>query len=397
MANGVQVVGHTEQDLLVNGPLLWLNFRTEYGSPDLTLYQIPASLSAMTRPVSEQFGQDPFVVAGRTSTLASYGTAAALFTPLPSNAPMGGAMPSGGWTLADFLAQAQGQFNVVLRPRGPAGLFTQQAAPTGPAPPAWNTALNAWWGPWSQLSGPLSAGMTNGRFDALELLRGESLDPANPTPWFQEFLQVRSDWFGLLNYQSPASFTKAVGLSSASFSLDTPVGLARTYLKASPVIENDLSTVQAALQSGAAVASTGPFLDVSIGAAGPGGTVPGPLEGVSLVVNLWKTDWMPVEELRVIVNGTQVVDPAINLGALIQSSADPRLFSGSFTLTQAQLQTSAGKDAWVVVEAGVPLTTTGIYAVGTPWNLTMRGIYPIAVTNPIFVNVTGGSYKPPMP
>jgi len=27
----------------------------------------------------------------------------------------------------------------------------------------------------------------------------------------------------------------------------------------------------------------------------------------------------------------------------------------------------------------------------------MRGIYPIAVTNPIFVNVTGGSYKPPMP
>jgi hypothetical protein len=47
----------------------------------------------------------------------------------------------------------------------------------------------------------------------------------------------------------------------------------------------------------------------------------------------------------------------------------------------------------------VPLTidTTALYApLGTPWSSIMRGIYPIAVTNPIFVNVTGGSYKPPM-
>ena len=71
----------------------------------------------------------------------------------------------------------------------------------------------------------------------------------------------------------------------------------------------------------------------------------------------------------------------------------------SINLTQAQLQTVPGKDAWIVVEAGVPLTidTTALYApLGTPWSSIMRGIYPIAVTNPIFVNVTGGSYKPPM-
>jgi len=397
MANGVQVVGHTEQDLGVDASLIYWYYRAEYSTLALSVYQLPASLSAMNRPPDMQAGWDPFVVSGRTSTLANYGTAAALFTPLPSNARLGGALPSTGWTLADFLAQAQGQFNVVLRPRGPAGLFTQQGAPTGPGAPAWNSALNAWWGPWSQQSGPLSFGMTNGRFDALELLRGESLDPANPTAWFSEFLQVRSDWFGLLNYQSPAFFTKALALSSANFSIDTPVGLARTYLKASPVTENDLSGVLAALQSGAAVASTGPFLDVSIGTAGPGGLVPGPLEGVTLVVNLWKTDWMPVDELRVIVNGTQV-GPSISAASLVQQSGvDPRLYTGSFPLTQAQLQTVAGRDAWVVVEAGVPLATSGIYAAGTPWNLTMRGIYPIAVTNPIFVNVTGGSYKPPMP
>ena len=57
----------------------------------------------------------------------------------------------------------------------------------------------------------------------------------------------------------------------------------------------------------------------------------------------------------------------------------------------------AGKDAWVVVEAGVALSTTGAYRAGTPWNKLMKGIYPIAVTNPIFVkaNGPGSSYTPP--
>ena len=56
----------------------------------------------------------------------------------------------------------------------------------------------------------------------------------------------------------------------------------------------------------------------------------------------------------------------------------------------------AGKSAWIVVEAGVPLNTTGAYKAGTPWNQIMRGIYPIAVTNPIFVDVTGSGYTAPL-
>jgi len=41
------------------------------------------------------------------------------------------------------------------------------------------------------------------------------------------------------------------------------------------------------------------------------------------------------------------------------------------------------------------LSTTGAYAPGSPWNLIMRGIYPIAVTNPIFVYVKGDKYTLP--
>ena len=239
-------------------------------------------------------------------------------------------------------------------------------------------------------------GLANGNFDAVELLRGEGLASLGASAWFDEFHKVRTAWFGLLNYQSPTFFTKALGLSSAQYSLDTPVGLARTYLKAQPVNEKDLSGVLAALKSGAAVASTGPLLDVSIGTAGPGGLVPGPVESVTLVVNLWKPTWMPVDELRVFVNGNPVAvvaNPTTTL--LTQSGTDARKYSGTITLTQAQLQPPAGKDCWVVVQAGVADGQTGAYQVGTPWNAIMRGIYPLAVTNPIFVNVTGGAYKPP--
>jgi hypothetical protein len=370
LANGVQVVGDTEMDLAVDATQLYNSFMAEFNNTNMVAStQRPASLGAINRPASIPFGVDPFVVGARTSNLGTYGTATALFTPAASAARMGGAQDSTGWILADFLSQAQGGYNVLNRPRGPQGLFTQLGAPAGAS----------WWNG----SGPVSYQKVNGDFDAIELLRGEGLDSADPTAWFAEFQLVRADWFALLNTQTPAAFTKALGLSSANTSYDTPVGLARTYLKASPITQNDLGGVLTALKSGAAVASTGPFLEVNVGAAGPGGMVAGPVQAVNLVINLWKTDWMPVDEVRVIVNGNLAltVDPA----SLVQSGSDARMYSGMVSVPMP----SDGKDAWIVVEAGVPLATTGAYRTGTPWNKIMRGIYPIAVTNPIFVNVTG--------
>ena len=109
---------------------------------------------------------------------------------------------------------------------------------------------------------------------------------------------------------------------------------------------------------------------------------------------------MPVNEVRVIVNGTLKRTVAAN--TLTQSGADPRLYTTSFTLAHSELQTVSGKDAWIVVEAGVPLNSDATLPYvptadpNVAWTRIMRGIYPVAVTNPIFVNVTGGAYKPPM-
>lgn len=406
LANGVQVVGHTETDAAVDAQGLYTAFQRDFTNDSLADSQRPASLSALERPAAKPFGADPFVVAGRTSTLAGFGTVTALFTPAPTSARLGGAADGAAWTLADFLAQAQGQFSVVHRPRGPvpapadprtsavagsAGLFTLLGAP--------NLAVTdpAQW--WNQ-TGRLSLGRRNGDFDAIELLRGEGFDPAAPAAWFNEFLQLRTDWFAMLNVQTPARFTKALGLSSARYSLDTPVGLARTYLKAQPALETDLSGVLAALKSGAAVASTGPFLDVSVAGKGPGELVPGPAASVNLAINLWRSDWLPVDELRVVVNG-QVVQ-TLNPAALNPSGTDPRLFTGVVAVPMP----ANGRGAWIVVEAGVPLgidssvpyvpaPASVLRPSGTPWSAIMRGIYPIAVTNPIFISVGGGDYLAP--
>ena len=383
LAEGVQVVARTEQDEQTDPTALRSEFRAEFDTNN-------TSLSDAQR---DAIGNDPFVVGARSSVLSD-GTVTALFTPPPTTARSGGALPSTGWTLADFLTQAQGGFNVIERPRGPQGLFTVRGF--DPAV-ALGTGTNAWW----TQTGPVSLGKREGDFDAIELLRGEYsdasgnplplTDPANATAWFNEFLTVRNDWFGLISQQAPGSFTKGLGLSSARYSLDTPVGLARTYLNlaSATLNQDDLSPVLKALQSGAAVASTGPLLDVSVNGVGPGGLVAGPAATVTLAVNLYAPDWVPVDEVRVVVNG---VVQTLPIASFTASTTDSRLRTATATLTMP-----TGKDAWIVVEGGVPLTTTGAYAPGTPWAKIMKGIYPIAITNPIFVDVTGGGYTPPFP
>jgi hypothetical protein len=327
-------------------------------------------------------GEDPIVVAARSSELPGYGQATALFTPPSTTGRAGGARPSAGWTLADFLTQAEGSFTVVHRPRGPQGLFTLKSFNRSVL---LGTGSNAWW----NATSPLSLGKTHGAFDALELIRAEGFDATNPTAWFEEFKNVRLDWFALLKQQTPTAFTKGLGLSSALYSVDNPVGHARTYLKlAGTFTQDDPSKILAALKSGAAVASTGPLLEVTANGAAPGGTGTASGGSVSLTVNLYAPDWVPVDQVRIVVNGdvVQTLDPA----TFAVSGTDFRLRTTTVNLT---LPTT--KDAYLIVEAGVPLGTSGPYRLGTPWSKIMRGIYPLAITNPIFLDLNGGGYTAP--
>jgi hypothetical protein len=402
VSEGVQVVARTEQDQLTDPVALQAEFRAEIDIREVS--------DAQRAPL----GNDPYVVGARSSALPGYGLATALFTPAPTTDRNGGARPSMGWTLADFITQAQGAFTVIHRPCGPDGLFTVQGF--NPAQPL-GTGANGWW----TSTGPASLGTKNGAFDALELIQAASCNPADPTAWYAEFGKVRDDWFAILNQQSPLAFTKGLGLSAARFSLDTPVGLARTYLNIGPatttLLQANLGMVAAALQnnssapynsavpyagisapmmtsalaalkSGAAVASTGPFLDVSVSGIGPGGLVTGSHASVSLLINLYAPDWVPVDEVRVVVNGAPPMQ--VPLASFTPSASDSRLRT-----TTLAVPMPVGRDAWLVVEAGVSRAQAGPYLAGSPWNKIMKGIYPIAITNPIFVDVNGGGYTPP--
>jgi hypothetical protein len=369
LAEGIQVVARTEEDRLTDATALHTEFRAEI--------DIPAISDAQRDPI----GSNPFVVGARSSSLAD-GFTTALFTPDPTTDRNGGARPSKGWTLADFITQAEGNFTIVHRPRGVGGLFTVRGFDRTVA---LGTGVNSWW----NQTGPASLGKRMGDFDALELLRAEGCDPVDPTAWYAEFTNVRADWFALLSQQSPGAFTKGLGLSAARFSLDTPVGLARTYLKVGATLDQTtLDPILTALRSGAAVASTGPFLDVSINGIGPGGLVPGPVASVTLNISLYAPDWVPVDEVRVVVNGATPIQ--VPLASFTASATDFRLRTATVSVPMP-----TGKDAWLVVEAGVARAQTGPYKVGTPWNKIMKGIYPIAVTNPIFVDANGGGYTPP--
>ncbi|MCE1203889.1 MAG: hypothetical protein LWW79_04690 [Holophagaceae bacterium] len=371
VAEGIQVVARTEEDVLTDPTALRTEFRAEI--------DVPAVTDAQRAPL----GADPFVVGARSSSLAD-GFTTALFTPSPTTDRNGGARPSKGWNLAEFITQAEGGYTIVHQPRGAKGLFTvrgfDRTVPLG-------TGANAWW----TQTGPSSLGKRVGDFDAIELLRAEGCNPADPTAWYAEYSTLRDDWFAILSQQTPTAFTKGLGLSAARYSLDTPVGLARTYLKLAPsttLSQTALDPVLAALRSGAAVASTGPLLDVSVGAIGPGGLVTGTNATVSVTISLYAPDWVPVDEVRLVVNGSAPV--SVPLASFTASATDPRLRTATVSLPMP-----SGKDAWVVAEAGVARTQTGAYRTGTPWNKIMKGIYPIAVTNPIFVDVNGGGYTPP--
>jgi len=368
LAEAVNIVAVSELDHQVDGSELNRTFHADLYYADDWLVAIDL---------------DPLVVNGRCSDLGSYGRATALFTPYLPGVRNGGARPSAGWSLADFLNQAQGKYNVVNRPRGPQGLFTQMGFD-----PSLPLSQSPWWGK----KGPLSQDKTNGQFDAIEIINAGTVAESGLDAWWSEYKALRADWFSILSQQGPGTFTKALAFSSGRYSQDTPVGLARTYFYAgdAEVSHGSHEPILEALQAGSAVASTGPMLEVTVDGAGPGGLATiGSAAAVELQIKLWTTDWMPIDEIRVIVNGQLARAIPNPKQALAQSDEDLRCYIASI-----QVPVPTGKDAWLVVEAGPPLAASGSPR-DPRWAFHMKGIYPIAIANPIFLARSDNGYTPP--
>ena len=107
---------------------------------------------------------------------------------------------------------------------------------------------------------------------------------------------------------------------------------------------------------------------------------------VDVTVRVRAAPWVPVDEVRLVVNGRLT-----RLEALPQSTSVER--------TTRTWRLDLDADAWIIAEAGWPITderdrspsVEGIYGLVAP------GYVPIGFTNPVWVDADGdGTWTPPM-
>jgi len=174
-----------------------------------------------------------------------------------------------------------------------------------------------------------------------------------------QFLKYRALWFSLLNQ----GFMRSGTANSDSHTLGIEVlGWPRTLVFA----DMDLSTFDSdafntAVRDGRMVGTNGPVLLVTLEGADGNARQPAldpfqPAPDASLQLEVRAAPWIPIDELRVIVNGDLVrtlpvdVTPTEPFG-----SGDLLRYSGAIPLADLLADVPAGRDAWLVVEAGLPL------------------------------------------
>ena len=258
----------------------------------------------------------------------------------------------------------------------------------------------------TDVTGPGTSGVANPDgtrnldFDVMEIANG--LDVA-------AYLQVRRDWLSLLNQTDFATvpFIAGTAVSDSHRLVLEEAGYFRTYVGGAgdDPAALSVSTFDANVRAGNMSGTTGPFIEFSVedGAGervGLGGTLVPAGNVVTLRIRVQATNWIPVDEVRVIANGFAV--PTLVFDATTSPAVSPgpgnRPFSqrtGKVVRFDATIPVdlSAAGDTYFIVEAGArldPLPSSPL-----PVALVVPGMVPLAFTNPIFVDLSGDGFDPP--
>ncbi len=215
-------------------------------------------------------------------------------------------------------------------------------------------------------------------FDVLEVVNGAIYD----TP---DNRATRSDWFNLLRR---GYFFPLVGTSdSHEIDQDEP-GFSRTYVYRDD--SKGLTTVNQLMQhlrNGNSFASNGPIIDLAVlNRYRPGDTVTVESGLVPVQIDVLTAPWIDATNVQIYINGEPSRVPA-------QSIPHPTAlhFQATFELTLDQ-------DAYIVGEVTgdsdlFPMLQRRMSADGEE-----TGVFPYALTNPIFIDVDGnGKFDPPLP
>ncbi len=249
-----------------------------------------------------------------------------------------------------------------------------------------------------------AAGRRNIDYDVQEVMNGASISL---------FLGYRAGWFSLLNQ----GVLRAGTANSDSHTLAVELlGYPRTVVQGQGTLQDfDAERFNAAVREGRSFGTNGPVLSACIDDAGacrsPSLTSFSPSSGAALRLSVAAAPWIPVEELRLFVNGALASVIPIEL-----PETDP--FSGTLRRVETSLDLADiapdDEDYWIVVECGLPLPAYTVGDDGLPRvgasgasghvseddpRFHLQAIapttLPLAFTNPFLIDRTGDGWTAP--
>ena len=227
-----------------------------------------------------------------------------------------------------------------------------------------------------------AAGTEAMAWDAQELINGTG---------YLDYLDNRADWFALLDQ----GFVKTGTANSDSHqAVLAEAGFPRNFvaLPSALLADFDDAVFAKALRAGHSVGSSGPLVSASIGAAGPGDLAKlTPGAGADVHVRVQAAPWIPVDEIRIVVNGV-----AVKTLTPTAAPADPFGTAGALRYDDV-VHLDVAADAWLVVEAGAKLPANGVVPAPPKYlDVVAPGTVPYGFTNAIRLDADGdGAWTPP--
>ncbi|MGB0639638.1 MAG: CehA/McbA family metallohydrolase, partial [Myxococcota bacterium] len=185
------------------------------------------------------------------------------------------------------------------------------------------------------------------------------------------WIEVRADWFSLMNRGHQVTGT---GNSDSHTAHLERVGFPVNLVNVGAAGEEGLF---AAIADGQVRVSTGPLVEMNVRSGShvyaPGEQIVPGASATEVTVSVKAVPWVPVDEVRVIVNGEVVFRADIDDAQTISRGT----WTIPLTLT---------KDSWVIAEAGWPLGRATRPEANT-YSRVAFGHVPVGFTNPVWLDV----------
>lgn len=206
-------------------------------------------------------------------------------------------------------------------------------------------------------------------FDAVEVLNGYQ-DPDRTS-----VDAVLADWFAFLRRGHHITATGNSDTHHLTFNLG---GYPRNYVQLpdAPLDQLDAAALTRAVREGRSYFTTGPVVEVSVGDQGLGDTVSTAGAPLALRVRVRAPGWIDVDRVTILVDGVKVLERPV-LGK------PPERFDETISVPMS-------RDGFVVVRVDGDSPMAPVIGDGAHFR-----VYPLAVTNPIWVDTDGDGQVAP--